>query len=150
MPRSGPSTPPPPSRPRSLGERIRTLRMAWGWTQEQLGRALNTDQTAVSAWERDRARPSGAALSAIARLAGISVEVLTSEGPLGGNLSARPELASTPREHTLTLKDAGAGTPLQFVDLNTDQQQPLLDSQEAMLKLIEATRQGRRVWLVVD
>jgi transcriptional regulator with XRE-family HTH domain len=98
MPRSGPSTPPPPFRPRTMGERIRTLRMQWGWTQEQLGSALNTDQTAVSAWERDKARPSGAALSAIARLAGLSVEVLDSDAPICVNQLQSPSHVA-PRTH---------------------------------------------------
>lgn len=121
--------------------------MAWGWTQDQLGAALNTDQTAVSAWERDKVRPSGAALLAISRLMGLSVEVTGLEGAfthppavLHEDTSEGPALQLPP------LKGASA----MLLDLRNEQTQTLADTEEAILKLIEAGRRGRGFWIVLE
>jgi transcriptional regulator with XRE-family HTH domain len=62
--------------PSSFGERLRRMRIAWGWTQGQLAEALGSNQRLVSHWERDIAKPSGAALTAISSLVGVSAEAL--------------------------------------------------------------------------
>lgn len=49
----------------SLGERIRAAREASGWTQQQLGDALDISSQAVSQWEKNKTKPS---LSALVRL----------------------------------------------------------------------------------
>jgi len=142
MPRTGPSTPPPPDVPRTLGERLRSLRMAWGWTQGQLAAALNTDQTAISAWELDKTRPSGAALLSIAHLFGLGLEALDGAGtfpPPARTDSALPGLNLPPV--------SGAGA---LVDLGNGHTTQLPDSQEGILKLVEAGRQGRRFWIVLE
>lgn len=120
--------------------------MAWGWTQGQLGMALNTDQTAVSAWELDKARPSGAALAALSNLFGLPVEALEGDGVLTSVPEPPAKGLAGPRSVTLP---AFGGTGA-AVDLKTQQAFPLQDAQEGILRLIEAGRQGRRFWIVLE
>jgi transcriptional regulator with XRE-family HTH domain len=68
------SKPSPPSR--TLGRNIHDTRKAWGISQQALATALRCDQASVSFWERDVVVPSGAALTALSCLIGISVEQL--------------------------------------------------------------------------
>jgi transcriptional regulator with XRE-family HTH domain len=66
-----------PSPPlRTLGLNIRATRKAWGLSQQAFGSAIRCDQASVSFWERDRVTPSGAALTALSCLLGISVAQL--------------------------------------------------------------------------
>ena len=60
----------------TLGERIRAVRTAWGWSQTQVCDLLHVDQASISFWERDRIIPSGSALVALAALFRCSVEAL--------------------------------------------------------------------------
>ena len=62
--------------PNSFGERLRRVRMAWGWSQGRLAETLGSNQRLVSHWERDIAKPSGAAMTAIASLVGMTTEAL--------------------------------------------------------------------------
>jgi transcriptional regulator with XRE-family HTH domain len=131
----------------SLGARVRAVRQAWGWTQEQFGKALNTDQTAVSAWERDKVKPSGAAMAALAQLLGVPVEDLESmekipESPvISGCLPVAGAMVYLPEP---------APSGLTVLDLKHQETRPLEDTQAAILTLIEWGRKGRRVWLVVE
>lgn len=136
---------PPVGKPRSIGERIRAVRMAWGWTQEELGRALNTDQTAVSTWERDRVKPSGAALAAITQLFGIQPDELETKefkvppAPSSPQPSMRTPYALPDVPGAVVLVDSSQGNP-----------KGLEDAQEAILRIIQSTRKGRRVWVVIE
>lgn len=121
--------------------------MAWGWTQVQLGQALNTDQTAVSAWERDKVRPSGAALAAICKLMGIRVDSMDTDTPF----QTPPEMPDQDQAEgrTIHLPPLMGATALLF-DGQEGHPRRLLDTQEAILKLIEAARQGRGAWIVLE
>jgi transcriptional regulator with XRE-family HTH domain len=121
--------------------------MAWGWTQGQLGQALNTDQTAVSAWERDRVRPSGAALAAICKLMGISVDSMDADEPF--QTPAPVPTESHLEGRTISLPPLMGASAILF-DGREGQPRRLLDTQEAILKLIEAGRQGRGAWIVLE
>jgi len=142
----GPSSIPPLGRENlTVGGRIRIARLAKGWTQENLGTALNTDQTAVSSWERDRVKPSGAALVAISQLFGVPVEAWTAPGDF-----MLPLVAAAPQDSPTSIQLPPLGSAvIQWMDLDQPQSQPLADTQEALLRLIEATRKGRGVWIVV-
>ncbi|MBS1941285.1 MAG: helix-turn-helix transcriptional regulator [Bacteroidetes bacterium] len=61
-----------PSKPTTLGQRLRALRLQHGLTQAQVAGRLFSDQTTVSAWERGKAEPSGAALAALCSLFEVS------------------------------------------------------------------------------
>lgn len=146
----GPYTSPIPEKPTSLGERIRAIRMAWHWTQAELGAALNTDQTTVSSWERERVTPSGPTLAALANLFQTTPEAL--QGGAEMNFpeppTSRPQVPPS-SARTLTLTDPGPAAA-HYCDLKAEQTTALHDPQEAMLKLIQATREGRKVWVVVE
>lgn len=66
-------------RPRSLGERIATIRKAWGWTQADLADRLRVRTASVSAWERESAVPNGISLIALASQLNTTPEVLLGE-----------------------------------------------------------------------
>jgi DNA-binding XRE family transcriptional regulator len=62
--------------PETLGTRIKAVRTAWDWSQEQFAHALQVDQASISLWERDRIVPSGSATVALACLFGCSIRAL--------------------------------------------------------------------------
>jgi transcriptional regulator with XRE-family HTH domain len=140
------------SPPRTLGERIKMLRVQRGLTQVELGLALNSDQATVSLWERDRAKPSGPALGGVAAFFGITVQTLeTGEGLETSGAQAPANAASRrsiPKEGPMGLSDPGPGAALAMdVRLQTEQR---LEPLEAMGFLMKALKEGRSVWIVVD
>ena len=142
---------PPSGPPQTLGERIRFVRFTWGWTQGELGTALNTDQTAVSAWERDKAKPSGAAIAALAQLFGTTPESLDTGQDFQPKQTPdqpppKPQVAT---ERTIALPDHGSASAL-LLNIPSGQATPLLDSQEAILRIIQAGREGRKLWIVME
>lgn len=138
---------PPVGKPSSIGERIRAVRMAWGWTQEELGRALNTDQTAVSTWERDKVRPSGAALAAITQLFGMDPEELDKKGF---------QIPPAPQTVLHSFRKAPFGLPIiqaapvVLIGGSTHEPKGCGDAQEAILRVIQAVQKGKTVWVVID
>lgn len=136
--------------PRTLGERIRMLRVQRGWTQSDLGDALSTDQATVSLWERDRAKPSGAGLVGVAAAFGVSVQALeTGEGLLLEALPALPEGGSNPSEPAPNgLPPASPGSVV-AVDLRSRGNQTV-EAMEAMAFLMRAMKDGRTVWIVAE
>ena len=67
-----------------IGKRIQHLRREKGLTQEQIAAALGVTSAAVSKWETNAALPDIGMLCPLARLLGITVDVL---------LDFRPALA---------------------------------------------------------
>ena len=59
----------------TVGERIRSTRKAWRWSQERLAKTLGCDQATVSFWEMSRITMSGTAMVAICALFGCSRRV---------------------------------------------------------------------------
>lgn len=62
--------------PKTLGERVRRVRLSWKWTQGQLAKAVHSKQNAISKWENDSAQPTGAALGSLAALFRLTPEAL--------------------------------------------------------------------------
>ncbi len=56
-----------------LGARVRTLRLAHGWSQEELGARCGLDRTYVSGVERGVRNPTVSVLAALA--AGLGVDI---------------------------------------------------------------------------
>ena len=135
--------------PKSLGERIRSVRLSWGWTQGELGQAVNTDQTAVSAWERGIAEPSGAAMAALSALFGVTPECLET----GNHFAPRAEPNSVPGErfapHQLKLPSAERGQ-VTIIGLNSGSTPEAVRSDEAIIRIIKECQADRKVWLVVE
>jgi len=137
----------------SLGQRIRAVRITWGWTQGTLAKALGSAQSLVSEWEKDVSRPSGASLTALARLFHSSASALsTGKGfkiadppeakPVGGQMSKR-----SIQELKGLLTVLNEGEILQ-VDTETIDSE-LVALRDALAALRAAKKEGRPVWLVI-
>lgn len=63
----------------TTGQRIRTLRIRAGLSQEQLAEKVGVSRQAVTKWELDRAVPSARNLGGLSRALGVSVASLTSQ-----------------------------------------------------------------------
>ena len=59
----------------TVGDRIKAVRLAWGWSQSKMAGALRCDQASISFWECGR-QPAGTAITAISALFGCSAEAL--------------------------------------------------------------------------
>jgi transcriptional regulator with XRE-family HTH domain len=65
-----------PLNPSTLGERIRAVRISWGWTLNQLGDAVHYSAKAVWHWEKGKQMPGDPALGAVADLFGLTAQAL--------------------------------------------------------------------------
>ncbi len=63
-----------------IGSKIRELRREKMWTQKDLGNALQMGVGAIANWETGRSTPSKNAIKEMAKLFGVPVEYLTSDG----------------------------------------------------------------------
>ena len=92
--------------PPTLGGRIRTIRIAWGWTQGELAERLLTDQQHVSMWERNRAKPSRTVLALLAQFLGLDVDALLTGK--GFAIPDVPEPLSSPGRESIRLSNSSA------------------------------------------
>jgi len=60
----------------TLGMRVREVRKAWKWSQDDLAKALWCDQASISFWERDQTLPYGCSMVAMAALFNCTVDAL--------------------------------------------------------------------------
>jgi DNA-binding transcriptional regulator YiaG len=67
-----------PTKPKTLGQRVRLVRVTWKWSQTQLANALGTNQQTVSHWEQERQQPTDATLHSLASLLGMEYQALIS------------------------------------------------------------------------
>jgi DNA-binding XRE family transcriptional regulator len=145
------------SEPRSeamstLGGRIKAVRAAWGWPQEEMAEILRVDQASISFWERDKIKPSGAALVALAALFRTTIEALekgenfivpAAPGRGEGNRRSR----ALPRAICLPISDQTEKVAI--IDLSSG----LLNSpqlSDAMISLGQYAKDKRKVWIVVE
>ena len=139
--------------PKSLGERIRRIRVAWGWSQVTLAKVLHTDQQVVSDWERDRSTPTGASLGALAALFRLLPESLASgDGfkildPPGSVMDGSPMSYEQIKELQNAMPTVGVGEILQ-VDTAASESE-LVQLKAAFAAIREAQRQGRQVWVIL-
>ena len=61
----------------TIGTRIKTTRLAWGWTQAQMAKALRCPTGMIGSWEQDRPAISGLSIVAMCALMGATYEALT-------------------------------------------------------------------------
>ena len=143
----------PLTSPKTFGERLRLVRIAWGWSQGRLAETLGTNQRLVSHWERDIAKPSAAALTSLSSLLGISTEAL-----LAGNEFTIPDMPvlveGVARDTVAQFTALGRLLPkpengrIAVVDLNAFESKPLnLDEAVRVLKGTKGT--DAEVWVVV-
>lgn len=67
---------PETTEPKTFGERLRRIRIGWGWSQERLAEALGTNQRLISHWELGIANPSAAAMTSLSSILGFTPEAL--------------------------------------------------------------------------
>jgi len=137
----------------SLGQRIRAVRITWGWTQGTLAKALGSAQSLVSEWEKDVSRPSGASLTALAKLFQTTASALsTGKGfKISDSPEAKPAGSQMSKRSIQELKGLlpllNEGEILQ-VDTGTNDSE-LVALRDALATLRAAKKEGRSVWLVI-
>lgn len=135
----------------TLGERIKAVRTAWAWSQEEMATTLRVDQASISFWERDRIVPSGSAMVALATLFRLEPGAL--ETGRGFVVPDAPSQPSHKRNGRKTLRSLSLPIPppeqTVCIDLISGHAQgrPPADAAAA---LSEAMRAGRKVWVVFE
>lgn len=134
----------------SLGDRIKSVRRTWKWSQQEMAEALRVDQASISFWERDKIRPSGSAIVALASLFRTSVDAL--EGGAAFNIPDSPSLPGTSKEREFPRSvclPIGSKDLVTVVDLadGTSKGDPV---SEAMMTLAMGVKASRRVWIVME
>ena len=136
------------SSPQTLGARIRVIRKAWGWTQEELAEALRTDRQIVSYWERDISKPSRSAMQLLERLFRLPTEALISGE--GFSISDVPKKAGEAKRDSIRdfLPTTKAGRVLIIGAENGKTKFTSFEQAVQRLKLAESD--GDLVWLVIS
>lgn len=147
-----PIEPNEPTPLRTLGERIKAVRASWSWSQEEMADALRVDQASISFWERDKIKPSGSAMVALAALFRTSVEAL--ESGSGFVVPDPPSRQPTPRRADREMPRSvslplGQADTIQMVDLVNGSTR-CKQLSEAMMDLAQAVKDGRKVWVVME
>lgn len=88
---------------------LRRLRLARGYTQEELGKLLNVQKSAISKYERGTVVPTADILLRLADIFGVSVDTL-----LGRSQPAPPDTPAQPAQPA----DADKVTPEQLASLD--------------------------------
>lgn len=150
MKHTDPQSTPNPSL-NTLGERIKAVRSLWNWSQEEMASNLRVDQASISFWERDKIKPSGSAMVALAALFRNSVESLESgqkfQLPDPPTSSDLPK-AERPKPRSVSLP-TGNVDAVGVVDLATGASNSHTLS-EAMMTLAQGVKDGRNVWVVLE
>ena len=135
----------------TLGRRLKAVRLAWGWAQEEVAEILRVDQASISFWERDKIRPSGSAVVALAALFRTTVDALETgenfvvpEPPKRGD--GHRNARALPRGVCLPV---GQSEKVAIVDLSSGvlSTPPL---SQAIISLGQYFHEGRKIWIVVE
>ena len=137
--------------PISFGGRIKAVRLTWGWSQQKLAEAVNVDQASISFWERDKIKPSGTGLLALASLFRTSVTALvdgtgfhTPDPPaMQESISARVK-----KSRCVSLP-VGEKDKVMLVDLVGGSSRDY-SLAETIMALVEGLRSHRRTWIVLE
>lgn len=141
--------------PKTPGERMRAIRLHFGWTQGNLARLLDVGQQAVSNWEQDRAMPVGAVKQRLSRLLGVDWEAIETgvkfrvpDEPPGSTLVGEGILAIDESNKRPVLLPTAAEGEAWMVVVGTDERTPL-DVKRLPREIREALKDGGAVWVVV-
>jgi transcriptional regulator with XRE-family HTH domain len=140
-----------PQSTNTLGDRIKAVRLTWKWSQEEMAEALRVDQASISFWERDKIKPSGSAIVALASLFRTSTDALESgQGFRVPDPPSHPETARGDREFPRSVSlPASSEEAVVVVDLG-DGSSKGKQLSEAMMSLVQGVKDGRRVWVVLE
>ena len=72
----------------TIGQRIKSLRLKYNMTGNELGARLNVTRNAVSQWETDKRIPTSQMLSELAKLFNVSTDYLLGRDPLPNDLKS--------------------------------------------------------------
>jgi transcriptional regulator with XRE-family HTH domain len=141
--------------PTTLGERLKFLRLAFGWSQKALASRLGVAQQSISNWEKDAVPPIGAARTHLALLLGIPWEALESgigfrvpDAPPSVNLAGEGLMATDEEtKKPLVLPTAAEGEGW-VVEAGSGLSTPL-DPKAVLREIEKALREGGSVWVVV-
>lgn len=140
--------------PGSFGQRIVAIRVAWGWTQTALAKALGTTQSRVSEWEKGVAKPAGAAMLALTKLFGLSQAALeTGRGfAIPDHPEARPKGSPMTSRAIKELRTVLPALPKgEILEIHPGGEEAhLVSLKQALVALKEAQAKGHAVWLVID
>ena len=140
----------------TLGQRIRAIRKAWGWTQRELAAHLHVPQNSVSQWEGDRTRPIGPVLAHLLRIFGLSEGALVD----GTGFTIPDLIGETRRESMLVMPGEGqAGRMLALPSVSNgeiwrielrghDAGSECLTLQQANRYLKDVVKGGGSVWII--
>jgi len=114
---------------------------------------LGSSQSIVSEWEKDISKPSGASLTALSKLFGLSVGALeTGRGfKVNDPPDAKPEGGLMSRRQIQDLKKLLPGLKegeILQVDVGEENSE-LVEIKEALALIRQAKKEGRPVWLVI-
>lgn len=147
--------------PRSLGQRITSIRVAFGMSQAAFADALGASQQSLGLWETDRSKPSAPAMASLCRLTGLGKEALVEgvgfqvPGELPGLLPVNPR--ETTREAVVAIEEGGskpitlpAGRPGEIWAVDSTETTEQLVSPESAAALIkDAAESGAEIWVIV-
>lgn len=140
-------------RPSSLGDRIRLVRTAWGWSQARLARELKVPQQSVSCWERGQHPPVGSAMASLLRLFGLPEQALV-DGH-GFQIPGLPDQVSPGLRITEGTTFGGdlslpAGQPGKVWLMNLNGGETTEEAAKDAIKQVKrASEAGRSVWVMI-
>ena len=143
------------SAPTTFGERLKAVRLAFGWSQADLSKRLGVAQQSVSNWEKDLVPPIGAAQAHLASLLGIKWVALETglafrvpDGPPRMTLAEGSAMAideTNQKPILLPRVEPGEGF---VVEASSGESTPL-DPGSVLGEIEKALRAGGSVWVVV-
>jgi transcriptional regulator with XRE-family HTH domain len=135
--------------PATLGQRVRAVRTAWGWSQLKLASTLGLDQATVSFWEQDKITPGGTSTVALSALLRMSIETL--ETGKGFVIPDPPSDLPLLDQHSFRSVSLPTIEPdrMGIVDMTTGTARPA-DASQTIIELTDALKGGRKVWLVLQ
>lgn len=149
--------------PKTLGQRITAIRLAFGMSQGAFAEACGASQQSLGLWETDKSKPSRPALVALCRLTGLTASALL-EGDgfeIPDELlepADKPAPSMTTRSEAVMAAEPGNPKPIQLpeaqagevwgVDAAGGEGRPLSPEDAAEL-VRQAAVQGDVVWVVV-
>jgi len=147
--------------PKSLGQRITAIRVAFAMSQAAFAEAIGASQQSLGLWETDRSKPSAPAMASLCRLTGMTKEAFL-EG-VGFEIPMElPGLAPVPTPPmtsgvVMAIEDGNpkpislpAGRPGEIWGVDpTKGEEHVISPEDAADLLKEAAASGAEVWVVV-
>ena len=130
----------------TIGDRIKATRKKWNWSQARLALAIGSDQRTLSSWETGRYDVPGPALTLLAALFQVSVEVLTGEAPF--RIMPHPADGAAERKNPYLALPPQPTPGVWLVDRTTGEQTEIKPA-DTQRFVREARKAGRPVWLVL-